>query len=195
MTFFDTLKKYWILIEIPTYFIFIWTIFIIVFPLIKYFDAIFSQMISLFVFITYFWYIGYLVFTDKELFEKSFKVGLFAGFILGLFTAIVSLFAFYFYPSIFYESLKLMTENGLSNEQAIIFLKINLYSSFIISPVVNGLLGGFISWLSFLFFRKFKSNNSLQSNVTEDKKIEVKEITSSKKELNSKKKLRKRFKK
>ncbi|MFP4403795.1 MAG: hypothetical protein ACLFPJ_05570 [Candidatus Woesearchaeota archaeon] len=172
MSFFENFKKIWDLIEIPTYFMFIWTIFIIIFPLDKYFDAIFSQLLSLFIFISYFWYLGYLVFKNEELFEKSFIIGLFAGVILGLFSAIVTLITYYFYPSIFIEPIQIMVESGLSNEQALIFFKIGMYLSILISPVINGFFGGLITWVSFIFFKKFKSNEEIKKiEDIDDKKV------------------------
>lgn len=98
-----------------------------------------------------FGYLGYLAIRShghQILFAA--KAGAFAGAVVGLGVAIISILAFYSVPGVQAETVDLLVEIGYDSEQAVSIASITIFSNIIFSPMINAIIGTIITLLSAL---------------------------------------------
>lgn len=93
-----------------------------------------------------FGYIGYSLSCKKRK-KDAVRAGAYAGVIVGLVSAVLSIISYYFFPGFFDAQIRETVNAGASLETVTLFMQIGLYVSLVISPLINGLIGAFASWL------------------------------------------------
>lgn len=105
--------------------------------------------------VSIFSYIGFKLAENKiKKASLSFFAGLVSGAVVAFVGAIIGLISLYFFPSSYEYAIELMLQQGITNEVAWTSLQIASSINLIIGPIINGLIGGIISWISFLIFKK-----------------------------------------
>lgn len=145
----------WDIIELPILIILIYNVLELFFSINSYIDKILPyQIINWLITIFAFGLIGYNAIKDNNTPKESSRYGAYAGVIAGLIGAVIGLITFYYYPEKLAEALQKAAEAGADMSMVNTFMKIGLYASFIISPIVNAVIGGFIAWISAMIFNK-----------------------------------------
>lgn len=145
----------WDIIELPILIILIYNVLELFFSINSYIDKVLpSQIINWLITIFAFGLIGYNSVKEKNTPKESSRYGVYAGIIVGFIGAIIGLITFYYYPEKFADALQKAAEAGADMSVVNTFMKIGIYASFIISPVINAIIGGFIAWISAMVFNK-----------------------------------------
>lgn len=100
-------------------------------------------------------YIGFKL-TESKL-EKSsisFFAGLVSGAVVSFVGAIIGIISVYFFPSSYSYAMDLLLEQGFSKEIILANLQMASWINLIIGPVVLGIIGAVVSWISFLIFKR-----------------------------------------
>jgi len=94
-----------------------------------------------------FGFIGYSVKGKEGTIGYAAKTGAFAGFIYGVFGAILSLISYYYFPQLYTETINQMTSAGTPVDMAEMVIKFMVYLGILWMPIVYGLLGAGLSAL------------------------------------------------
>lgn len=100
-------------------------------------------------------YIGFkLTKTKLEKSSISLLAGLVSGVIVSFVGAIIGIISVYLFPSSYAYAMDLLLEQGFSKEIILANLQIASWINLIVGPIVLGIIGAVISWISFLIFKK-----------------------------------------
>lgn len=84
----------------------------------------------------------------------SFVAGLVSGVIVSFIGAIIGIISVYFFPSTYSSVMNMLLEQGFSREIILLNLQVASWINLILGPIVLGIIGAVVSWISFLIFRK-----------------------------------------
>jgi hypothetical protein len=137
----------WEDIEFPTIILIVWgaiVLFLRVDQLIpsKLVFNILSWGISLVVF----GYIGYSL-AGKKREKEAVRAGAYAGIIVGLASAVLSIISYHFFPGFFDAQIAEAVKAGADPAIVTLFIQIGLYVSLVLSPAISGVIGAFVSWV------------------------------------------------
>jgi cytochrome bd-type quinol oxidase subunit 2 len=150
------IKELWDDIELPVIVLVVWGIIAVFFRIDQYFpNKILYSSLSLVISLVVFGYIGYSLAKDKK--EKdATRAGAYAGVIVGLISAVITIISFYVMPELFSEQITTATKAGADPNTIKLFVQIGLYFGLIISPIISGAIGAFSSWVGSKIFKKVK---------------------------------------
>lgn len=83
----------------------------------------------------------------------SFVAGLVSGIIVSFIGAIIGIISVYFFPSTYSSVMNMLLEQGFSREIILLNLQVASWINLILGPIVLGIIGAVVSWISFLIFR------------------------------------------
>lgn len=113
------------------------------------------SILGIFLQISIFAYIGFKL-TESKI-QKS-SLSFFAGFVSGAIVsfvgAIIGILSLYFFPSNYSYAIDLILQQGVTEEVALTSLQFAAGINLVLGPIITGLIGGIISWISFLIFKK-----------------------------------------
>jgi len=113
------------------------------------------SIFGIFLQIACFGYIGFsLTKTNIKKSSLSFLAGLFSGAIVSFIGAIIGIISVYFFISSYSSAIDLLLEQGFSREMILINLQIASWINLILGPIVLGVIGAVVSWISFLIFKR-----------------------------------------
>ncbi len=145
---------YWDLMETSVIIFVAYSLFSVVVPLNNLLGTVVSSIISVAVTVFAFGLIGYKISKDKKTNIKSGKVGAWTGVVVGLVYALIAILTFYLFPEKIAEAISAAAKQGLTTNVTKAMIEIGLYINLIILPLIYAALGAFISWISFLIFKK-----------------------------------------
>jgi hypothetical protein len=147
----------WDIIEVPVFIIVIYSLLDLVFSISTYINKIFpSSILSALITIFAFGLIGYNAAKQKSEPNESARYGAYAGLITGFVSAIIGIITFYFYPEKIADALAKAAQAGADMSMVKTFMKIGIYASLVLSPIINAAIGAFIAWISGMIFKKKK---------------------------------------
>lgn len=145
---------YWDLMETSVIIFVAYSLFSVVVPLNNLLGTVVSSIISVAVTVFAFGLIGYKISKDKKTNVKLGKVGAWTGVVVGLVYALIAILTFYLFPEKIAEAISAAAKQGLTTNVTKAMIEIGLYINLIILPLIYAALGAFISWISFLIFKK-----------------------------------------
>jgi hypothetical protein len=133
----------WFEIEIAVYCLALWSIASLFLSAYKVLPVLWISGISWVVILAAFGFIGGS--TKESGIKHSAKAGALAGVILGLAVAVLGIIAYYNYPTMFEEQVKMAVEQGVPADQVRSMMAIGIYAALIVSPLIYAGVGALVS--------------------------------------------------
>lgn len=111
-------------------------------------DLSIIQVMGWFVMIVVFSHLGYVMTLNKQEPREAGHVGGIAGTVYGFISAIFAMISFYFFPSVFNQTMQQAIAQGATKEMAIGMIKLGVYLSFITAPITMAIIGALIAAVS-----------------------------------------------
>jgi len=150
------LKFYWEFMDTPVIIFALYTLLNLVFPLTNYIGTVFASILSFAVTIFVFGFVGFKISrreTKKEEIHYG-KAGAWSGAVMGLISAVLGILSFYLLPANFTQAIQNAVNAGASAATVKTFMQIGLFISLIITPIIYGLIGALLTWISKFIFER-----------------------------------------
>jgi len=144
----------WEIIEIPVYIYFLWSILSLVTMSQGWLDTLALSIIGWVVNLGVFGFIGYKAVKATPKIGYAAKSGAWAGVIIGLFAAVLSIISYYVAPQIFTESIQKAVEQGAARDTVETMISFGIYIGLITTPLISAAIGAAISSIAGLIFKK-----------------------------------------
>jgi len=147
-------KKMWEVSEIPVYVLVAWSILSVIVMAYDILSQILLGAVGYAIALGAFGYIGYSVIQSKETFGTAAKTGAFAGVIIGLVGAVISIISFYVFPEMYAD---IITQAAAASQMPVdtveTYVLIGTYFGLISQPVVSAIMGAIFACAGGLFHR------------------------------------------
>jgi hypothetical protein len=137
------LKDYWELIDVPVVIFILYMAITLAFPLNNFLGDALAAIISIAVMLAVFGFIGFKIFREGD--EHPGKAGAYAGAIVGLASAVLSIIAFYLFPSVFAQAIQDAIRAGADAATVRTFMQIGLFAGLIINPAIYAGIGAVLT--------------------------------------------------
>ena len=167
------LKFYWEFMDTPVIIFSLFTLLTLIFPLTNYVGTTIASIISFAVIIFVFGFVGFKISRRENKKEevRYGKAGAWSGAVMGLISAVLGILSFYLLPANFTQAIQNAVNSGASASTVMTFLQVGLFVGLILTPVIYGLLGALITWISkFVFKEKPKSKEDKEWIKSEPRK-------------------------
>jgi hypothetical protein len=141
------IKDLWEDIDVPVIILVVWSAVVLFFRVDQFISSkLIYNILSWGITLVVFGYIGYSL-AGKKRGKDATRAGAYAGVIVGFVSAVLAIIAYYIFPGFFDAQIAEAVKAGADIGTVNLFMKIGLYASLIISPVISGVIGAFASWI------------------------------------------------
>jgi len=147
----NSFKELWEIVEIPVYIAIGWTLVSLLFPLAEYLGITTASLVGWGMNFLIFGMVGYNVAKKSGKIKSGVKAGAFAGAITGFIGSVMTIIWYNIFPDKMSALLEQAVAAGAPESMAETSIKIGLYLSIIIGPVIAAVIGGaiavFFTWV------------------------------------------------
>lgn len=147
------IKECWEITEYPIYLMILWSALNVFFPITNLINNLTAGIIGWLVSIIFFGHIAKTALKKHDI-KFTVQTGAFAGAIVGLAGALISILAFYFAPGIFTQAISNAVAQGATEGTVTAMMQIGLYFNLILTPIIYAIVGTIITWIATFLFKK-----------------------------------------
>jgi len=150
------LKFYWDFMDVSVMIFVVYSILATVFPLTNLIGTTLASIIGFLVMVFAFGLVGFRISRRENKKEeiRYGKAGAWTGAVIGFISAAIAVLAFYLLPATFADSIQKAVNAGASVSTVRTIMQVFLFLGFIIYPLIYGLIGALIVWVSKFIFGK-----------------------------------------